>query len=802
MGAVLDFYQEYQNDVLDRYKLPDEITARYDVKACLKMSATKQVYLITSKTNWKKYVLKAVPNQCQENLEEEYELYKTLSHPGIIVAHEFIKCKENQYLIRDYIEGDTITEMVEMTEEGHLSEEMLLDIMLQLCEILHYLHSLTPPIIHRDITPDNIIITKQRKCILIDFGIAKHYNSNKKADTVVMGTPLSSPPEQYGFRQTDTRSDIYSIGILMFYMATGNLDIRDKNQYHLPYRINKIIERCTKFSPKERYASVKHLRIQLLHASQKRKSTFYLVAGIAVLLFVFAGGLFLVQNPRNIDANNDNPIDVQSLEQASANTQQDKVSEIMPEIKAQEEEELTDRESYPSNHTKRSMPLNASSGSKATEKQSDEAQSEAGATDVLNTETEVTNPERTETEATGTDATEINEKKTKTTQNTGKDVTEKQEPLSPDPSMRPQTKEDATDQTTSVIDSPAASSQENEPYKFQSALIEKAVRDQLGGVSSKIPVTYGDLKRITSLFLCGEQSYSNWDEHFVYGVSQYMLGSDYNDTGLFMRNGGITTLEDISHMTNLEQLALYNQKISDLTPLTKLPYLTRLGVGSNNIDNLEPILSMDCLGYLDISANPIMNNDITQLSVLKNLWGLDLGATKVTSIYGIRNMPLCYLSLFECKMGDCIGLEEMTGLDNLIITGVNNAITEKAIDRISKLTKLRILKIFGSGEFDLAKLSTLKSLYLLDLCGMWAETDLSRLDNPTIEQLYISYLKNLKLTGVEKLSNITMISMTDSVCSDYTPLLKVRNLKQVYCNQNQAREIREQLGSLTFELVE
>ena len=686
MGAVLDFYQEYQSGELERYHLPDAITTRYDLKACLKMTEDKQVYLVTSKTNWKKYILKAVACQCPENLEEEYKLHQSLSHPGMIGVQEYIKGSNYNYLIRDYIEGFTITEMVEMTEEGHLKEDEILNIMFQLCDILQYLHSQTPPIIHRDIKPDNIIITKQKECKLIDFGISRRYHNTMERDTVIMGTQFSAPPEQYGFAQTNHRSDIYSIGILMYYMATGNLNIHDLKQYHLPKRIKRIITKCTRFSPEKRYASVKHLRKQLEYASNNKKPAYFRIAGVAALLIVVGGAILLGQNPRDID------------------TSDRKLEEV---------------------------PV-----------------SEHNTEDITNT-----------------------------------------------------SKAAAVDQGTTVTATPSVAFQEDDPYEFQSSLIEKAVRDQLG-LSSKDPVTYGDLKQITSLFLCGEQSYRNWDEHFVYGVNQYMSGSDYNETGLFKNNGGITTLEDISYMINLEQLALYNQKISDLTPLAKLPYLAKLGVGSNNISNLEPVLSMECLGYLDISANPVMNDEITKLSALKNLWGLDLGATKVTSIYGIKNMPLSYLSLFECKMGDCVGLEEMTGLDNLIITGVKNAITENAIDRISKLTKLQILKIFGSGEFDLSKLSTLKSLYLLDLCGMWADTDLSRLNNPSVEQLYIDVWQHLNLTGAENFPNVTVLSLRNSVCNDYTPLLKMKNLQTVYCTQKQAKSIREQLGNLSFEIVE
>jgi internalin A len=254
-------------------------------------------------------------------------------------------------------------------------------------------------------------------------------------------------------------------------------------------------------------------------------------------------------------------------------------------------------------------------------------------------------------------------------------------------------------------------------------------------------------------------------------------------------------------MVNLEKLALYNQRISDLAPLKDLHYLSYLGLGSNDISEMTAITSIKSLNYLDLSGNPIMNDDLKQLKELSYLWGLDLGATKVTSLYEIKELKLYFLSLFECKVGDCIGLDEITTLDNLILTGVNNAITDRAIDRVSKLTNLKILKIFGSDRIDLSKLSTLKSLYLLDLCGMWNNSNLGDLTNPNLTQLYIVYWQILDLTGIEKLTCIEQIHLRDSKCSDYTLLLSVKTLKTVYCNQEQQKIIKEQLGEVPFEVL-
>lgn len=777
MGTVLDFYNEYNNSSWIGHNIPDEITNRYEIKACLKMNEDKQVYLVTSKTNWKKYVLKALASKCHESLKEEYKLSMELSHPGIVSAVEYIAGTEYNYLIRDYVEGYTVTELVEMTEAGHLQNEELHRITLQLCDILQYLHTQKPPIIHRDIKPDNIIITKQNECKLIDFGISRRYQGKGDSDTFIMGTQFSAPPEQYGFAQTNERSDIYSIGVLMFYMATGSMNIKELKQYQIPGDIRRIIMKCTRFSPKDRYASVKQLKYKLISYPllYKKRGLLY-AGGIAVAVLLIIGLiLFIVKRPiceRDIkvtsgfDTTQSDPV---MDDQSSEPTLQPSLSDRETDTEQAVETGNTDLEAKETTEV-------AVSDITYTDPEINEASEELPtASDSFKTEPSDENVNTAPTSDIGEEG--------KASDNVAAQVQEQKNTL---------LKTEEQSKTPVNLD--------ERIYNFKSPLIEAAVREQLGK-SSTDAVKYSDLEQITSLLICGQQRYERWEEHFVYGVNQHMIGARYTEQQLYNINGEITSLEDISYMVNLERLALYNQKISDLSPLKELHYLTYLGLGSNNISELTPITEMKSLNYLDISGNPIMNDELEKLKELPYLWGLDLGATKVTSVYGIKDLKLSYLSLFECKMGDCIGLEEITTLDNLILTGVNNAITNQAIDRVTKLTNLKILKIFGSDRIDLSKLSTLKSLYLLDLCGMWNSSDLKDLSNPALSQLYLDFCQKLDLTGIEYLPCVEQISLRDSVCSDYSPLLGVKTLKRVYCNQEQQKIMKEQLGEVPFEII-
>ena len=805
MGTVLDFYNEYHNIDWIGHDIPKEITDCYEMKACLKMTEDKQVYLVTSKINRKKYILKALASHCHESLYEEYKLSMELSHPGIIAASEYIPGNDYNYLIREYVEGYTITEMVEMTEAEHLQHDELVRITMQLCDILQYLHSQKPPIIHRDIKPDNVIITKQKECKLIDFGISRRYQDKVDSDTFVMGSQFSAAPEQYGFAQTNERSDIYAIGVLMFYMTTGCLDIRELKQYQIPGELLRIIKKCTNFSPKDRYSSVKQLKSKLIsypYLFRKRRLIYAGIGIVATFALVLVLSLLSPLRPK-AEGFRDKAVGLPTTGKANIEVVSiHPTKEEVPQISI-------------------SAPV-ASEDNKVTEDAvSDKETSKAEVVGKEYTNSELTNLEpiiepiiepsikpsiktsiEPSIETSKIPSTESSIKPGKTLQAA--------EPVANSTEIKKEEKRQAKDQidtkendTNKVsVDKQetVAVAEDDRIYEFKSPLIEAAIREILGKTATD-NVTYRDLEQITSLFLCGQQRYNRWEEHFVYGVNQYMIGSQYTDKQLFTFNGEITTLEDISHMVNLEKLALYNQKISDLSPLENLHYLSYLGLGSNEISELTQLTSIKSLNYLDLSGNPIMNDDLEQLKELPYLWGLDLGATKVTSVYGIKERKLSYLSLFECKMGDCIGLDEITTLDNLILTGVNNAITDRAIDRVSKLTNLKILKIFGSDRIDLSKLSTLKSLYLLDLCGMWNNSDLGDLTNPALTQIYLVFWQKLDLTGIEKLTSIEQIHLRDSKCSDYTPLLSVKTLKTVYCNQEQQKIIKEQLGEVPFEVL-
>ncbi len=98
----------------------------------------------------------------------------------------------------------------------------VLDIGVQLCNVLNYLHTRQPPIIFRDLKPDNVLRTADGQLYLIDFGIARHFKPGQARDTIAFGSPGYAAPEQYGKAQTGPSADIYSLGVILHQMLTGD----------------------------------------------------------------------------------------------------------------------------------------------------------------------------------------------------------------------------------------------------------------------------------------------------------------------------------------------------------------------------------------------------------------------------------------------------------------------------------------------------------------------------------------------------------------------------------------------------
>ena len=162
--------------------------------------------------------------ESQRQFKREARLLAGLRHANLpVVIDHFILPGQGQYLVMDFIEGQSLGAM--LVERGRpLDEAEVLPWIRQVCGALEYLHSRQPPVIHRDIKPQNIIVTDDGRAVLVDFGISKEYDPNKGTTIGAKAvTPGFSPPEQYGRGRTDPRSDVYALGATLYAMLTAQI---------------------------------------------------------------------------------------------------------------------------------------------------------------------------------------------------------------------------------------------------------------------------------------------------------------------------------------------------------------------------------------------------------------------------------------------------------------------------------------------------------------------------------------------------------------------------------------------------
>lgn len=310
-------------DLPDESEYPRELTAKYELMECLADKAETRTLLAVDREDGSKCAVKCyLRGSALYDRTEPEVLRKVLWKPEEGPSPRFIaeyRNGEMRCVLREYVPGDTLSELA---EQRSFSEKEVLEIGLQLCDQLDVLHSMDPPVIHRDIKPQNVVIRPDGKAVLIDYGIAR-VRSDNETDTVAFGTQGFAPPEQYGYSQTDARSDIYSLGVLLNWLlyrdtkiagrgasasgrgasvsgrgvsASGKSSARggstepDKEaERGGPTALDKVIARCAAFDPQKRYADVRQVKRALVAARpEERGKRGVLCFAAAVLVAVLA----------------------------------------------------------------------------------------------------------------------------------------------------------------------------------------------------------------------------------------------------------------------------------------------------------------------------------------------------------------------------------------------------------------------------------------------------------------------------------------------------------------------------------
>ncbi|HTP11435.1 MAG TPA: protein kinase [Anaerolineae bacterium] len=219
----------------------------------------------------------------QAQFQREAQILASLHHPNLPRVTDYFTEDNLHYLVMDYIEGQTLQELLLANPNG-LPEEQVLDLADQLLSALEYIHA--HHLIHRDIKPANIRRTPDSSIFLVDFGLAKPHDPNNPHTTAMihgLGTPEYSPPEQYDpASHTDERSDIYSLGATLYHLLTGEAPATvtrrtsDPEAFRLPHvanahispEVERVIMRAMEMERAKRFVSANDMRTALQMARQ------------------------------------------------------------------------------------------------------------------------------------------------------------------------------------------------------------------------------------------------------------------------------------------------------------------------------------------------------------------------------------------------------------------------------------------------------------------------------------------------------------------------------------------------------
>ena len=273
-----------------KYFLPAEMQNCWTVYESLKEGEDSWTVLVKETATGIHCVLKWGRKIQAEMLRNEMEILQKLTEMGLTGIPKGYRIFEENggvYLLREYIEGTPLSQMV--MQKGGIQERELCKISLKICQAVEDFQKLEDPMIHRDIKPENIVVTPTGETVFIDFGTMRSYKKDSQRDTFVVGTRGTAAPEQYGYRQTDQRTDVYAIGQTMLYMVTESYELDQLSECKISRKLKKIIEKACSFEPDKRYADAAELRKAIEKCQEDNRKVVHKKAGAAAGLITAVG---------------------------------------------------------------------------------------------------------------------------------------------------------------------------------------------------------------------------------------------------------------------------------------------------------------------------------------------------------------------------------------------------------------------------------------------------------------------------------------------------------------------------------
>ena len=268
----------------DEAEYPLELTQRCELLECFSEKENVRTLLASNRESGEACVVKCYLKDSPLYERSEPEALRAIDAapmPRFLAEYrnENMRC-----VLREYVPGETLSQLA---KDQVFTEEEVIGIGVQLCDQLEQLHGMTPPVIHRDIKPQNVAIRPDGMAVLIDFGIAR-VRTEEETDTVALGTQGFAPPEQYGFSQTDARSDIYSLGMLLYWLLHRETKVTQNSRS----AVEKVISRCVFFDPDKRFDNVEQVKRALLAArpeARKKRKRLYIACACLLLVLLSCG---------------------------------------------------------------------------------------------------------------------------------------------------------------------------------------------------------------------------------------------------------------------------------------------------------------------------------------------------------------------------------------------------------------------------------------------------------------------------------------------------------------------------------
>ena len=306
-----------ENKIWNDY-LPEDMQEHWTVYECLKESEDSSTFLVKETATGILCVLKWGRNRQAEFLRNEMEIMEKMADrklSGIPKTYRIFEENGEVYLVREYIEGMSLAQMV--LQKGGISEAEICRISRKICQTAEQFQNPDEPMIHRDIKPENIVVTPGGEVVFIDFGTMRSYKKDGSRDTFVVGTRGTAAPEQYGYTQTDQRTDVYAIGQTMLYMVSESYEKNQLSECAVSRRMKKIIEKACSFEPDKRYGGAAQLRRAVEKCQANNRKKVYKKAG-AVFGLIAAGYILAIFSPDGTVIENKR---IETAEQSAAEEQ-------------------------------------------------------------------------------------------------------------------------------------------------------------------------------------------------------------------------------------------------------------------------------------------------------------------------------------------------------------------------------------------------------------------------------------------------------------------------------------------------